>query len=59
LGLQALLDCLLVCCSSIFQAKGHDLVAVDAMGRYERRFVFVVGMQGYLVISRLAIKETK
>jgi hypothetical protein len=25
LGLQALLDCLLVCCSSVFQAKGHDL----------------------------------
>jgi hypothetical protein len=33
-----------------FQAKGHDLVAVDTMGCYERYFVFVVGMQGYLVI---------
>jgi hypothetical protein len=25
LGLQALLDCLLVCCSGVFQAKGDDL----------------------------------
>jgi hypothetical protein len=33
-----------------FQTKGHDLVAVDAVMRYERRFVFVVRMQGYLVI---------
>jgi hypothetical protein len=33
-----------------FQAKGHDLVAVDAVGRYERCFVFVVRMQGYLMI---------
>jgi hypothetical protein len=24
------------------QAKGHDLVAVDAVRCYERRFVFVV-----------------
>jgi hypothetical protein len=32
LGLQALLDFLLVCCSSVFQAKGHDLVAINAMG---------------------------
>jgi hypothetical protein len=42
LGLQALLDCLPVCCSNVFQPKGHDLVAVDAVGRYERCFVFVV-----------------
>jgi hypothetical protein len=25
LGLQALMDCLLVCCSNVFQAKGNDL----------------------------------
>jgi hypothetical protein len=34
-----------------FQAKDHDLVEIDAMRRYERYFVFVVGVQGYLVIS--------
>jgi hypothetical protein len=39
-------DMLLQC----FQTKGHDLVAVDVVRRYERRFIFVVGMQGYLVI---------
>jgi hypothetical protein len=51
LGFEALLDHLLVCCSSVFQAKGHDLVAIDAVSCYDRCFVFVVGMQGYLVIS--------
>jgi hypothetical protein len=51
LGLQALLNCLLVCCSNIFQTKGHDLVVIDVVRRYERRFIFIVGMQGYLVIS--------
>jgi hypothetical protein len=35
LGLQALLDCLLVCYFSVFQAKGHDLVAIDVVRRYE------------------------
>jgi hypothetical protein len=50
LGLQALLDCLLVCCSSVFQPKDHDLVAIDVVRRYERCFVFVVRMQGYPVI---------
>jgi hypothetical protein len=44
LRLQALLNCLLICCSSVFQAKAHDLVAIDAVRRYERRFVFIVGM---------------
>jgi hypothetical protein len=44
LRLQALLNCLLICCSSVFQAKGDDLVAIDAMRCYERRFVFVVGI---------------
>jgi hypothetical protein len=34
-----------------FQTKDHDLVAVDVVRRYERRFVFVVWMHGYLVIS--------
>jgi hypothetical protein len=29
LGLQALLDCLLVGCSGVFPAKGHDLIAVE------------------------------
>jgi hypothetical protein len=59
LGLQALLDCLLVGCSSVFQAKGHDLIAIDAVRCYERRFVFVIRMQGYLVISRVAVEEAK
>jgi hypothetical protein len=36
LGLQTLLDRLLVCCSSIFRAKVHDLVAIDVVRRYER-----------------------
>jgi hypothetical protein len=59
LGLQALLDCLLICCSSVFQAKGHDLVAVDVVRRYERRFDFVVRMQGYLMISQVAVEEAE
>jgi hypothetical protein len=33
-----------------FQADGHDLVAINALRHYERRFVFVVRVQGYLVI---------
>jgi hypothetical protein len=59
LGLQALLNCLLVCCSSVFQAKGHDLVAIDAMRSYECCFVFIVRMQGYLMIPRVAVEESK
>jgi hypothetical protein len=51
LGLQALLYRLLVGRANIFQANGHDLVAVDVVGCYERRFVLVIGVQGYLVIS--------
>jgi hypothetical protein len=51
LGFQTLLDHFRLCCSRIFQAKGHDLAAIDAMRRYERCFVFVVRMQGCLVIS--------
>jgi hypothetical protein len=50
LGLQTLLDRFLLCCSSVFQAKGHDLVAVDAVRSYECCFIFVVRVQGYLVI---------
>jgi hypothetical protein len=49
-GFQTLLNRLLVSCCRIFQAKSHDFVAIDAMRRYERCFVFIVGMQGYLVI---------
>jgi hypothetical protein len=44
------MNCLLVCCSSVFQAKGHDLVVIDVVRRYEHSFIFVVKMQGYLVI---------
>jgi hypothetical protein len=35
---------------SVFQAKGHDLVEIDVVRRYERCFIFVVRVQGYLVI---------
>jgi hypothetical protein len=42
-----------------FQAKGHDLIAVDAVGRYERCLVFIVGMQGYLMISSIAVEEAE
>jgi hypothetical protein len=44
---QSLIYHLLICCSNIFEAKSHDLIAVDVMGRYECCFVFVVGIQGY------------
>jgi hypothetical protein len=44
LGLQALLNCLLVGCSGVFQARGHDLIALDVVGCYERCLVFVVGV---------------
>jgi hypothetical protein len=50
LGLQTLLDRLLICCSSVFQDKGHDLVAIDVVRHYERCFIFVVRVHGYLVI---------
>jgi hypothetical protein len=50
LGFQTLLDRLLVCCSSVSQDKGHDLVAIDVMRRYKRCFIIVVRVQGYLVI---------
>jgi hypothetical protein len=59
LRLHALLDCLLICCSIVFKTKGHDLIAVDAMGRYERRLIFVVGMHFYLVRSRVAVEEAE
>jgi hypothetical protein len=59
LGLQALLDCLLVCCSSVFQAKGHDLVAIDVVGRYECCFIFIVRMQGYLMVPLVAVEEAE
>jgi hypothetical protein len=32
------------------QAKGHDLVVIYAVRHYECCFIFVIGMQGYLVI---------
>jgi hypothetical protein len=41
---------LLVGGTSVFQAKDHDLIAVDVVMRYERHFVLVVRIQGYLVI---------
>jgi hypothetical protein len=50
LRLQALLNCLLICCFGVFQAKGHDLVAIDVVRGYERRFIFVIRMQGYLML---------
>jgi hypothetical protein len=50
LGLQALLDGLLVGHSSILEAERHGRVALDAMRRYERRVVLVRDLQGYLVI---------
>jgi hypothetical protein len=56
---QALLYRLLVGRTGVFQAKGHDLVAVDVVGCYERRLVFIVGVQGYLVIPRIAVEEPK
>jgi hypothetical protein len=36
-----------------------DLVAVNAIGCYEHRLIFVVGVQGYLVIPRVAVEEAK
>jgi hypothetical protein len=42
LQLQALLNCLLVGRTGVFQAKGHDLVAINAIGHYERRLVFII-----------------
>jgi hypothetical protein len=59
LRLQALLNFLLICCSNIFQAESHDLIAIDAMGHYEHCFVFVVGVQSYLMISRVAVEEAE
>jgi hypothetical protein len=59
LRLQALLNCLLICCSSVFQPESHNLVAIDAMGRYERCFIFIVRVQSYLVISRVGVEEAE
>jgi hypothetical protein len=42
-----------------FQAKGHEFVAVDVVGHYECRFIFVVRMQGYLVLSQVAVMEAE
>jgi hypothetical protein len=39
---QTLFYHLLVGRTSVFQAKGHDLVEKDVVGRYERRLVFIV-----------------
>jgi hypothetical protein len=59
LRLQALLYCLLVRCAGVSQAKGHDLVAVHVVRHYERRLVFVVGVEGYLVISRIVVEKAE
>jgi hypothetical protein len=42
-----------------FQAKSHHLVGIDAMGCYECYIVFVVGVQGYLMISQVAVEEAE
>jgi hypothetical protein len=51
LRLQALLYRLLIGSTGVFQAKGHDLISLDAIWRYECHVVLVIRIQGYLVIS--------
>jgi hypothetical protein len=59
LRLQTILNCLLVGRTDVFQAKGPDLVVVDAIGRYKPRFVFIVRVQGYLVLPEVAVEEAE
>jgi hypothetical protein len=48
---------LLVGGTSVFQAKDHNLIAVDVVRRYERHSVLVVKIQGYLVIPWIVVEE--
>jgi hypothetical protein len=57
LGHQALLDGRLVGRSSVPEDKHHGSVAVDVVRCYERRFVLIRDLQGYLVIPLVAVEE--
>ena len=56
---EATLDCLLVGGASIFQPKGHGVVAIDAEGRYKRRLILVGWIKGDLVIARVVVKKAE
>jgi hypothetical protein len=56
---QALLYRLLVGRTSVFQAKCHNLIAVDVVRHYECCLVFIVGVQGYLVVPRIVVEEVE
>jgi hypothetical protein len=51
LGLQALLDGLLVGRFSVLEAECHGSVVVNVVQCYERCFILVTELQGYLVIA--------
>jgi hypothetical protein len=57
MGLQTLLDGLLLGRSSILEAESHGRVAIDVVRCYEHRLILVRDLQGYLVIAQVAVEE--
>lgn len=49
----------LICGSIIFQSERHDLVTIESHICSETFMLFVWGMHGYLVVSRVGVHEVK
>jgi hypothetical protein len=50
---------MLVCSTRVFQAEGHDLIAVNAIGCDEGYLFFVLFLEFYLVVTKISVQEGK
>ena len=55
--LEAVLHHALVGCACVLEAEKHCGVAVEPKWGYERRFLFILFLHPYLVVTRVSIQE--